>query len=218
LNHTTDALVTGPINKSVMNDAGFAFTGHTEFLAEHCHETHPVMLFVTEQLRVALATTHLPLSEVPQRINTQHLINTIRILDAALKKLFNIKDPHILVCGLNPHAGEMGHLGREEIDIIEPALKKCREEKINVTGPLPADTVFTEKYLKTTDAVLAMYHDQALPVVKYMSFGHAVNVTLGLPIIRTSVDHGTAIDIAGTKQADPGSMIAAINLAITLAS
>lgn len=218
LDKTTDALVTGPVHKSIINDAGFSFTGHTEFLATLCGVSHPVMLFVADHLRVALATTHIPLSAVTSHINEHHLMNTIRILHSELKKKFHIEQPTIMVCGLNPHAGEAGHLGREEIDIIEPALQKLRDEKINASGPWPADTIFTEKYLKHTDAVLAMYHDQALPVVKYLSFGHAVNVTLGLPIIRTSVDHGTALDIAGTKQADAGSMVAAIELAIELAS
>lgn len=212
------ALVTGPVHKSVINEAGIAFTGHTEFLAKLCNSSHPVMLFVTNQLRVALATTHVALSKVSQSITPHHLLNTIRILNSELIHKFGIAEPRILVCGLNPHAGENGHLGREEIEVISPVLHRIRKEQVNVIGPLPADTVFTEKLLKTADAVLAMYHDQALPVVKYMSFGHAVNVTLGLPIIRTSVDHGTALDIAGSKQADPGSMAAAIKLAVDLST
>lgn len=216
LDHSLNALVTGPVNKSVINASGVSFIGHTEYLANLCGTNHPVMLFVTNNLRVALATTHLPLSLVSQNMNTHHLMNTIRILHSELQNKFHISSPKITVCGLNPHAGEQGHLGREEIDIIEPALSKLREENIFVIGPLPADTVFTEKNLQTTDAVLAMYHDQALPVVKYMSFGHAVNVTLGLPMIRTSVDHGTAFDIAGTGRTDDGSMFAAIKLAILL--
>jgi 4-hydroxythreonine-4-phosphate dehydrogenase len=216
LDKQAQALVTGPVNKSIINDAGIAFTGHTEFLAARCQITHPIMLFVTKQTRVALATTHVPLARVSEKITQEYLLTHLRILHNELKKLFHIKNPKILVCGLNPHAGENGHLGHEEIDVIQPALKQLQNENINVIGPLPADTLFTEKYLKTADAVLAMYHDQALPVVKYMSFGHAVNVTLGLPIIRTSVDHGTALDIAGTGQADSGSLAAALQLAIDL--
>jgi 4-hydroxythreonine-4-phosphate dehydrogenase len=213
---TGAALVTGPVNKSIINDAGIAFTGHTEFLAQQCQVKNPIMLFVADQLRVALATTHLPLAEVSKNITQEKLISTLRLLHQELQKKFRITHPKILICGLNPHAGEMGHLGREEIDTIEPALKQLRAENIDVIGPLAADTIFTEKYLKMADAVLAMYHDQALPVVKYLSFGHAVNVTLGLPIVRTSVDHGTALDIAGTKSADAGSLVSAIQLAIEL--
>lgn len=209
-------LVTGPIHKSIINEAGIPFTGHTEFLAQQCQSSHPIMLFVVNQLRVALATTHIALSKVSESISAHALLNTLRMLHAELKSKFKLSHPKILVCGLNPHAGENGHLGREEIEIITPVIYQLRNENINAIGPLPADTIFTEKYLKTADAVLAMYHDQALPVVKYMSFGHAVNVTLGLPIIRTSVDHGTALDIAGTNQSDPGSMVAAVQLAIEL--
>lgn len=216
LEHKADALVTGPLQKSIINEAGIAFTGHTEFLAARCNSSPVLMLFVVNQLKVALVTTHLPLSQVATAITQEKLIATTRLLNDALKKRFGIQHPHILVSGLNPHAGEQGHLGHEEIDIIAPALALLREEGIHVTGPLPADTLFTQKYLKTSDAVLAMYHDQALPVVKYIGFDHAVNVTLGLPIIRTSVDHGTALDIAGTKLANPGSMQAAIQLAIKL--
>jgi 4-hydroxythreonine-4-phosphate dehydrogenase len=213
----TDALVTGPIHKGLLNDAGIPFTGHTEFLAQRLHCPEVIMLFVIDNLKVALVTTHLPLSQVPAAITQEKLIQIIRLLDKELKYRFAIHQPRILVCGLNPHAGENGHLGREEIDTITPALQKLIAENIHVTGPLPADTIFTEKYLKNTDAILAMYHDQALPVVKYLGFNHAVNVTLGLPIIRTSVDHGTALDIAGTHQADAGSLSAAIQLAIDLA-
>jgi 4-hydroxythreonine-4-phosphate dehydrogenase len=218
LNQTMQALVTGPVQKSILNDAGIAFTGHTEFLANYCHVKNSVMLFVADSLRVALATTHLPLSKVPEAITAEHLQTILRILHAELKNKFHLSDPKIIICGLNPHAGEGGHLGYEEIKIIDPVLKELRKENMNLIGPLPADTVFTEKTLRTADAVLAMYHDQALPIVKYLSFGHAVNVTLGLPIIRTSVDHGTALDVAGTQNADPSSLAAAIKLAITLTS
>lgn len=213
-----DALVTGPVQKSILNDAGIPFIGHTEFLAERLNSPQPIMLFVTPQTKVALATTHLPLSQIPSAITADLLINLIRTLHHELQIKFKLPQPKILVTGLNPHAGEQGHLGHEEIDVIEPALDRLRQENIHITGPLPADTIFTEKYLKTADLILAMYHDQALPVVKYMSFGHAVNVTLGLPIIRTSVDHGTALDIAGTGRADAGSLEAALELAIRLAS
>jgi 4-hydroxythreonine-4-phosphate dehydrogenase len=211
-----DALVTGPIQKSLLNEAKIPFTGHTEFFAQHFQVAQTIMLFVAEQLKVALVTTHLPLAAVPDAITPAKLLSVIRLLHQELKKKFRLAQPKILVCGLNPHAGEMGYLGREEIDIIEPALKQLRAEHIDVEGPLPADTIFTEKYLKNCDTVLAMYHDQALPVVKYMSFGHAANVTLGLPIVRTSVDHGTALDVAGTGKADTGSLVAAIRTAMTL--
>lgn len=214
LQHETQALVTGPIHKSIINDAGIPFTGHTEFLAQHCHAADVIMLFVAAEMKVALLTTHLALAQVPGAITQEKLIRTLRLLNTELKERFSIEQPRILVCGLNPHAGEHGHLGREEIELIEPALTQLRTENLNVSGPLPADTIFTEKYLNQADAILAMYHDQALPVVKYLGFGHAVNVTLGLPIIRTSVDHGTALDIAGTKLADAGSLEAAIRLAI----
>ncbi|MEO8401163.1 MAG: 4-hydroxythreonine-4-phosphate dehydrogenase PdxA [Gammaproteobacteria bacterium] len=216
LKQIADALVTGPVHKGIINDAGIKFSGHTEFLATRCHATDVVMLFVTPQTKVALATTHLPLRKVSSAITTEKLISMLRILHQELIKKFNLVTPRILVCGLNPHAGESGHLGREEIDIIEPALAQLRDEKINVLGPFAADTIFTEKQLAKSDAVLAMYHDQALPVVKYMSFGHGVNVTLGLPIIRTSVDHGIALDVAGTNLADAGSFTAALRVAIDL--
>lgn len=216
LQHKANALVTGPVQKSVINEAGIPFTGHTEFLAERCHAPQVLMLFVVNALKVALVTTHIPLAQVSKAITTERLLNVSRLLSSELQNQFNIKQPKILVCGLNPHAGEMGHIGDEELRVIEPALNLLRNEKINMLGPLPADTIFTKKYLKTADAVLAMYHDQALPIVKYIGFSHAVNVTLGLPIIRTSVDHGTALDMAGTKQADSGSLCAAIKLAIEL--
>lgn len=210
------AMITGPVNKGVMNDAGITFSGHTEFLAEYCHIKKSVMLFVADKLKVALATTHCPLSAVSKKITRELLIETIKIMHAELKHKFKYNDPRIFVSGLNPHAGENGHLGREEIEVITPAIQSLQNEKINVQGPFPADSIFTQKYLQQCDAVLAMYHDQALPIVKALSFGNAVNLTLGLPIIRTSVDHGTACDLAGSGQADAGSLFAAIRLALTL--
>jgi 4-hydroxythreonine-4-phosphate dehydrogenase len=217
LENKVEAFVTGPVNKAAMNMAGIPFTGHTEFLAARCHVNDVLMLFVVNQLRVALATTHIPLAQVPSAITISHLTKTLHLLDRELKNKFDIKKPRILVAGLNPHAGEEGLLGREEINIITPVIHQLQTDHIDVQGPFPADTLFTKKYLPQADAILAMYHDQALPVVKYMGFSHAVNVTLGLPIIRTSVDHGTALDIAGTNQADPGSLMAALHLAIELA-
>lgn len=211
-----DALVTGPVHKSVINDAGIHFSGHTEYLAEKTHTEKVVMMLATEGLRVALATTHLPLKEVADAITKSELEQVIRILHQDLQQQFGIVQPRILVCGLNPHAGEGGHLGREEIDVIEPVLEKLRQSGINLIGPLPADTLFTAKYLDHADAVLAMYHDQGLPVLKYKGFGNAVNITLGLPIIRTSVDHGTALDLAGTGKADMGSLRTAIHYALSM--
>jgi 4-hydroxythreonine-4-phosphate dehydrogenase len=211
-----DAIVTGPVHKGVINQANIGFTGHTEFFAHFCGVPQTIMLFVVDQLKVALVTTHIPLAKVPAAITRERLHAVISLLDSELKKKFQIASPRILVCGLNPHAGEGGYLGREEIEVINPALTALREQHYHVEGPLPADTIFTPKYLDQADVVLAMYHDQALPLVKYAGFGHAVNVTLGLPFIRTSVDHGTAIDVAGTGKADAGSMRAAIELAITL--
>jgi 4-hydroxythreonine-4-phosphate dehydrogenase len=211
-----NAMVTGPVNKLVINKTGVPFTGHTEFLAKRCNISHTVMMFVTDQLKVALATTHVPISKLAAAITKDSLRATLTVLSTALKDRFQIASPKIFVCGLNPHAGEGGYLGREEIDIISPVLDEFRSQGLNLVGPLPADTLFTPKYLEQADAVLAMYHDQALPIVKYMSFGHAVNITLGLPFIRTSVDHGTAVDIAGKGGADAGSMAAAIALAIKL--
>ncbi len=210
------ALVTGPVHKSVINDAGIAFTGHTEYLAEKTATEKVVMMLATTGLRVALATTHLPLKDVAAAINETELTQVITILQRDLQQQFGIAEPRILVCGLNPHAGEGGHLGREEIDIIEPALLRLRAQGINLIGPLPADTLFTPKYLDHADAVLAMYHDQGLPVLKYRGFGQAVNITLGLPIIRTSVDHGTALDLAGTGKADLGSLRTALSYAIAM--
>ena len=214
---TCHALITGPVHKGVINDAGIPFSGHTEFFAEQTQTPRVVMMLATEGLRVALATTHLPLAEVPSAITPTLLNEIITILHHDLIEKFGIPSPHILVCGLNPHAGEGGHMGREEIDVIEPALNTLRQKGLNLTGPLPADSLFTPKYLSTCDAVLAMYHDQGLPVLKYKGFGAAVNITLGLPIIRTSVDHGTALDLAGTGQADPGSLLTAINYAAKMA-
>ena len=210
------ALVTGPVHKSVINDAGISFSGHTEYLAEKTSTEKVVMMLATKGLRVALATTHLPLKDVAAAINETELTQVIRILQRDLQQQFGIAQPAIYVCGLNPHAGEGGHLGREEIEIIEPTLKKLRSQGINLIGPLPADTLFTPKYLDHADAVLAMYHDQGLPVLKYKGFGQAVNVTLGLPIIRTSVDHGTALDLAATGKADLGSLRTALEYALEM--
>ena len=212
------ALVTGPVHKGVINDAGIPFTGHTEYLAGLCGAATPVMLLVAGSLRVALATTHLPLREVPDAITAERLRRVLRVLGAELHARFGIARPRILVAGLNPHAGEQGHLGREDLEIIEPVVRELREEGLRLEGPLPADTLFTRECLKRADAVLAMYHDQGLPVLKHSGFGEAVNVTLGLPILRTSVDHGTALELAGKRgRADPGSLLAALRLAATLA-
>lgn len=213
LNKQVDGMVTAPVHKGVINDAGIAFSGHTEFLAQQCHVALTVMMLATEGLRVALATTHLPLKDVSAAITAPMLMRILRILHEDLKNKFDIAQPRILVCGLNPHAGEGGHLGREEIEVITPVLDLMRAEGMSLTGPLPADTLFTEKYLSKADAVLAMYHDQGLPVLKYKGFGRASNITLGLPIIRTSVDHGTALDLAGSGNADSGSLINAIETA-----
>ena len=212
------AMVTAPVQKSVINDAGIPFVGHTEYLAEHAGAPHVVMMLVGGGLRVALATTHLALADVPRSITRENLVRTLRVMDADLKKKFRVARPRILVAGLNPHSGESGHFGSEDRDVIEPALAEARAEGIDAAGPLPADTLFVPERLKHADAVLAMYHDQGLPVLKYASFGRGVNVTLGLPFVRTSVDHGTALDIAGTGRADPGSLIEAVKLAIELAS
>lgn len=209
------AMVTAPVHKGIINDAGIPFSGHTEFIAEITGGT-PVMMLATPGLRVALVTTHLPLSLVSTAITSKALTDVIRLLDRDLRQRFGINNPKILVCGLNPHAGENGHLGLEEIEIIEPTLNHLRGEGINLQGPLPADTLFTPKYLKTADAVLAMYHDQGLPVLKHMGFGQAVNITLGLPIIRTSVDHGTALELAGTGQASLSSLQFALKTALDM--
>ncbi len=212
LNNQADALVTGPIHKGIINDAGIAFTGHTEFLAELSHGK-PVMMLATDVLRVALATTHLPLKDVSQAITYSSLVETMTTLNHFLQQRCNIKQPHILVCGLNPHAGEDGHLGDEEIKTITPAITHCQQQGMNLSGPLPADTAFTTKYLEQADAVLAMYHDQGLPVLKHSGFGRAVNVTLGLPFTRTSVDHGTALDLAGSGQSSHSSLLTALHMA-----
>jgi len=211
-----DALVTGPAHKAVINQAGFAFTGHTEFLAELCDRESSVMMLATGGLRVALATTHLPLGKVAGAITRRRLIEVLEILHGDLRGRFGIRQPRILVCGLNPHAGESGELGREEIEIIEPALAESRARGMDLVGPLPADTLFTPRHLDTADAVLAMYHDQGLPVLKFKGFGHAVNITLGLPIVRTSVDHGTALDLAGSGKADCGSLRFAVETALEM--
>lgn len=211
------AMVTAPVHKGIINEAGIPFTGHTEYIAQMT-QGHPVMMLATEGLRVALVTTHLPLSKVSEAITPDTLETVIRILHHDLITRFGIAHPTILVCGLNPHAGEDGYLGREEIDVIDPVLEKLRAEGMNLKGALPADSLFTPKYLNDADAVLAMYHDQGLPVLKYKGFGNAVNITLGLPIIRTSVDHGTALDIAGTGRSDIGSLQYAVKTAMTMSS
>jgi len=211
-------LVTGPVQKSIINQAGFSFSGHTEYLADLCETETVVMMLATQGLRVALVTTHLPLAEVPAAITPDLLRKVIRILHRDLQQKFGITEPEIVVAGLNPHAGEDGHLGLEEIDTIIPAMDACRHDGIHLVGPLPADTLFTPRHLATADAVLAMYHDQGLPVLKYEGFGNAVNITLGLPIIRTSVDHGTALDLAGTGKASTGSLVTAIDAAREMAS
>jgi len=212
------AMVTAPVQKSVISDAGIPFTGHTEYLAEHAGAQHVVMMLVGGGLRVALATTHLALKDVPQAISRQGLVRSLRVLDHDLRKRFRIERPRILVSGLNPHSGESGHLGTEDIETVGPAIEQAVAAGIAASGPVPADTLFVPERLKHADAVLAMYHDQGLPVLKYASFGRGVNVTLGLPFVRTSVDHGTALDLAGTGRADPGSLIEAVKLAIELAS
>ncbi len=215
-----DAVVTAPLHKGIINDGlndiGITFTGHTEFLADLTKAPLPVMMLAADSLRVALATTHLPLKDVSDAITKESLKQVIEILHHDLVTKFGLKSPHILICGLNPHAGEGGHLGMEEIETIEPVIKTLQKEGMNLTGPLPADTLFTPKYLETADAVLAMYHDQGLPVLKHVGFGHAINVTLGLPIIRTSVDHGTALDLAGSGKASTGSLMAAFDAALEM--
>ena len=213
-----DAIVTAPVQKSVINEAGIPFTGHTEYLAERTRAPLPVMMLATEDLRVALATTHLPLKDVSAAITVESLCQILSILDHDLRQWWGLQVPRIAVCGLNPHAGESGHLGTEEINVIAPAIARMREGGMNVTGPVPADTAFVPARLAECDAVLAMYHDQGLPVIKHSGFDRAVNVTLGLPILRTSVDHGTALDLAGTGRADHRSLAAAIRLAMSIAA
>ncbi|WVM91188.1 4-hydroxythreonine-4-phosphate dehydrogenase PdxA [Halopseudomonas pachastrellae] len=216
LNGTFDAIVTAPVHKGIINDAGVPFSGHTEFFAEQTATEQVVMMLACPGLRVALATTHLPLRQVADAITGPLIERVMRILHNDLLSKFGIASPRILVCGLNPHAGEDGHLGREELDVIIPALERLRAEGMHLIGPLPADTLFTPKHLDQADAVLAMYHDQGLPVLKHKGFGNAVNITLGMPIIRTSVDHGTALDLAGTGQANPGSLQVALDTAIQM--
>jgi 4-hydroxythreonine-4-phosphate dehydrogenase len=213
-----DAIVTAPVQKSVINDAGIPFTGHTEYLAQRTRTPLPVMMLATDDLRVALATTHLPLKDVSAAITVELLCQVLTLLDHDLRQWWGLNAPRIAVCGLNPHAGESGHLGTEEIDTIGPAIARMRERGVNVTGPVPADTAFVPARLAECDAVLAMYHDQGLPVIKHAGFDRAVNVTLGLPILRTSVDHGTALDLAGTGKADHRSLAAAIRLALGIAA
>jgi len=226
LNGAFDAIVTAPLQKSTINDAGVPFTGHTEYLAERTGVSEVVMMLASAgppplpPLRVALATTHLALKDVPGSIRFDRLSRTIEIIDGDLRKRFGIAQPRILVAGLNPHAGESGYLGREEIEVIEPVLKAAQGRGIKAEGPYPADTLFQPKYLERADCILAMYHDQGLPVLKHASFGRGVNITLGLPIIRTSVDHGTALDLAaiGPGHADSGSMLEAMTTALDMAS
>jgi 4-hydroxythreonine-4-phosphate dehydrogenase len=232
-NHDFAALVTGPVHKGIINDAGIAFTGHTEYLAARTHTPQPVMMLAAPgrspsaakrrdarerppDLRVSLATTHLPLAEVPRVITRERLTAVLRVLHTDLQRKFGIAAPHILVLGLNPHAGEGGHLGREEIEVIEPVLNALRAEGLQLKGPVPADTAFLPATLAGIDAVLAMYHDQGLPVLKHHDFAHAVNITLGLPFVRTSVDHGTALELAGSGRADASSLLAAMAMALAL--
>ena len=214
LQGTFDALVTAPLHKGVINDAGIAFTGHTEFLAERCHAPQPVMMLAAGTLRVALATTHLPLKDVPQAVSCALLQRVLGVLRDDLRRRFGVPEPHVLVLGLNPHAGEGGHLGHEELDVIQPACETMRREGMRITGPVSADTAFNPARLGGIDVVLAMYHDQGLPVLKFAGFGHAVNITLGLPIVRTSVDHGTALELAGSGRAEHASLEAALGAAL----
>jgi 4-hydroxythreonine-4-phosphate dehydrogenase len=212
------AMVTAPVQKSTLLDAGYAFSGHTEYLAARTRAALPVMLLLNDQLRVALVTTHLALADVPRAITRERLRSTLRIVNMDLERHFSLNAPRIAVLGLNPHAGEAGHLGREELDVIQPVIQQLNAEGLNLLGPVPADTAFTPRFLKNVDVIVAMYHDQGLPVIKHVGFGNAVNMTLGLPILRTSVDHGTALGLARTGKADTGSLSAALALAIELAS
>ena len=212
------AMVTAPVQKSTLMDGGYAFTGHTEYLAARTRAAMPVMMLISGQLRVALVTTHLALSDVPRAITRERLRTTLRIVHMDLGRHFSMEKPRIAVLGLNPHAGEAGHLGTEEIDVIRPVIDELRAEGLNIQGPVPADTAFTPRFLQTADVIVAMYHDQGLPVIKHVGFGDAVNITLGLPIVRTSVDHGTALSLARTGNADDGSLRAALGLAIELTS
>lgn len=216
LNHRFDALVTGPVSKAVINDAGYPFTGHTEYLAEKCAAPLPVMMLANDAVRVALVTTHLPLTEVSAAITPERIEQVLTILDADLRSRFGMTSPSIAVCGLNPHAGEDGHLGHQEKTVLQPVIDKLRERGINVSDPMPADTVFTPEVRRNHDVILSMYHDQGLPALKALGFGETVNITLGLPVIRTSVDHGTALSLAGTGKASPTSLLAAIHAAINM--
>lgn len=216
LKHEFDALVTGPVHKGVINDAGLPFSGHTEFLAERTGTAQPVMMLACPGLRVALATTHLPLTQVPRAVTRERLTRVIEVLHDDLRDKLGIARPCIVVCGVNPHAGESGHLGREEIDVVVPVIELLRARGLRLRGPVPADSAFVPRQMDGVDAVLAMYHDQGLPVIKHHDFGHAVNITLGLPFVRTSVDHGTALELAGTGRADATSLRAAIDMAIEM--
>lgn len=218
MNGEFDAVITGPVHKGLINQAGIAFSGHTEYFAYQANCSDVVMMLATEGLRVALVTTHIPLAYVSKAITHERLVKVTQILHHDLTSKFGITSPKIYVCGINPHAGEDGHLGREEIEVMIPALEELRAEGINAIGPLPADTIFQNKYLSDADAILSMYHDQGLPVLKYKGFGNSVNITLGLPFIRTSVDHGTAVELAGTNKVDSGSFYQAITTAIELAN
>ena len=211
-----DAMLTLPVHKGVINDAGIAFTGHTEFLAQQCGDVLPVMMLMTEGLRVALATTHIPLQAVAGAISRESLSAVITTVHRDLRRWFAIAEPHIVVTGLNPHAGEQGHLGEEEITIVEPVLAALRDQGMHLTGPIPADTAFIPKYMQSAHAFITMYHDQGLPVLKYLGFGKAANITLGLPIIRTSVDHGTALELAATGKVDPGSAKYALQVTLDM--
>jgi 4-hydroxythreonine-4-phosphate dehydrogenase len=211
------AMVTAPVQKSILIEAGFAFMGHTEYLAARTRAALPVMMLLADNVRVALVTTHLALADVPKAITRERLAATLRIVHADLERYFRLEAPRMAVLGLNPHAGEGGHLGREELDIIEPVLAEARRAGFRLIGPVPADTAFTPQFLATADVIIAMYHDQGLPVIKHLGFGHGVNLTLGLPILRTSVDHGTALSLARSGKADAGSLRAAVALAIELA-
>lgn len=217
MNGEFTAMVTAPVQKSTLMDAGYAFTGHTEYLAVRSRAALPVMLLAAGRLRVALVTTHLALADVPRAITRERLRATLRIVHSDMGRHFSLAQPRIAVLGLNPHAGEAGHLGREEIEVIEPVIRELQSQGLLVQGPIPADTAFTPRFLESADVIVAMYHDQGLPVIKHVGFGNAVNVTLGLPILRTSVDHGTALSLARTGKADAGSLRAALHLAIELA-
>jgi 4-hydroxythreonine-4-phosphate dehydrogenase len=211
------AMVTAPVQKSTLLEAGYPFSGHTEYLAARTRAALPVMLLLNDRLRVALVTTHLPLADVPRAITRERLRSTLRVVNVDLERYFALLPPRIAVLGLNPHAGESGHLGREELDVIAPVIEELRHEGLDLQGPIPADTAFTPRFLKSVDVIVAMYHDQGLPVIKHAAFGSAVNMTLGLPILRTSVDHGTALSLARSGKADTGSLSAALSLAIDLA-